>query len=68
MMQTQQSLFEIELTKLVASEVDRMKDILAFNNFSDVSQFKYVMGVITGLKSINDLVDTAREKSEQRNR
>ena len=57
MMQTQQSLFEIELTKLVASEVDRMKDILAFNNFSDVSQFKYVMGVITGLKSINDLVD-----------
>ena len=67
-MQTQQSLFELELRKLAASEIERMKDALAFNNFSDVGQFKYLMGVIAGLKAIEDFLDVAREKSEQRNR
>ena len=67
-MQTQQSLFEIELKKIVASEIARLKETLAVNNFSKISQFKYIMGVIEGLKAIEDLSDVARDKSEQRNR
>jgi hypothetical protein len=67
-MQTQQSLFELELKKIINEEIERLKSTLAFNNFTEIAQFKYVMGVIAGLKTIEDFTDIARDKSDQRNR
>ena len=67
-MQTQQSLFELELKKTINAEIERLKNTLVVNHFTDVAQFKYVMGVIAGLKAVEDFMDEAREKSEQRNR
>jgi hypothetical protein len=67
-MQTQQSLFELELKKTINTEIERLKETLAFNAFADIGQFKYVMGVIAGLKSVEDFANEAREKSEQKNR
>lgn len=67
-MQTQQSLFELELKKLINSEIERLKETLSFNTFSEIGQFKYIMGEIAGLKSIEDLAEEARRKSEQQNR
>jgi len=67
-MQTQQSLFENELKKLIGVEIERVKEALAFNNFAEIGQFKYYMGVIAGLKTIEGFADEARAKSDQRNR
>lgn len=67
-MQTQQSLFTLELKKITAIEIERLKESLAFNNFTDVGQFKYVMGVIAGLRAVDGFIEEALEKSEQRNR
>lgn len=67
-MQTQQSLFELELKKTIIAEIERLKETLAFNNFDNLAQFKYVVGVIAGLRAIEGFMDEAREKSEQRNR
>jgi len=67
-MQTQQSLFESELKKIINIEIERLKDALAFNNFTDMSQFKFVMGSIAGLKAIEEFAKEARDKSEQRSR
>jgi hypothetical protein len=67
-MQTQQSLFESELKKIINAEIERLKDALAFNNFTDMSQFKFVMGSIAGLRAIEGFADDARDKSDQRSR
>ena len=67
-MQTQQSLFESELKKIINIEIERLKDALAFNNFTDMSQFKFVMGSIAGLRAIEGFADDARDKSDQRSR
>jgi hypothetical protein len=67
-MQTQQSLFESELKKIINAEIERLKDALAFNNFTDMSQFKFVMGSIAGLRAIEEFAKEARDKSDQRSR
>jgi len=67
-MQTQQSLFENELKKIINAEIERLKDALAFNNFTDMSQFKFVMGSIAGLRAIEEFAKEARDKSDQRSR
>jgi hypothetical protein len=67
-MQTQQSLFESELKKLINIEIERLKEALAFNNFTEMGQFKFVMGSIAGLRVIEEFANEARDKSNQRSR
>lgn len=67
-MQTQQSLFVVELKKIILEEIEQRKETLVFNNFTEVGEFKYTMGVVAGLKLVDDFIDEAVKKSEQRNR
>jgi len=62
---TNAQLFEYELTKLVAEQIDRLKDNLAVNNYQEVGQFKYIMGMIAALSSLQDLIDEAKQKTDK---
>jgi hypothetical protein len=62
---TNAQLFEYELTKLVAEQIDRLKDNLAVNNYQEVGQFKYIMGMIAALSSLQDLIDEAKQKADK---
>lgn len=67
-MQTHSSLSEMEFRRLVEEEVERLKNILATNTFEEVGQFRFVMGEISGLRRVEELLDIAKERAEQRNR
>lgn len=68
-MQTYSSLFEHELRKLIAEEIEKARDKLEINTYEDVGQFKYVMGQISAYKMLlSDLMQLAAENAEQRNR
>lgn len=67
-MLTQTTQFEIELKKLISIEVDRLKEQLAVNVFEDVAQFRFIMGQIAALRSMDDLISEARQRSDQRSR
>jgi hypothetical protein len=62
---TNAKLFEYELTKLIAEQIDRLKDNLAVNSYEEVGQFKYVMGQIAALSSLQDLIDEAKQKTDK---
>jgi len=62
---TNAQLFEYELTKLIAEQIDRLKDNLAVNSYEEVGQFKYVMGQIAALSSLQDLIDEAKQKTDK---
>jgi len=62
---TNANLFEHELKKLVAEQIDRLKDNMAVNNYEEVGQFKYLMGQIAALSSLQDLIDEAKQRSDR---
>lgn len=62
---TNAQLFEHELKKLVAEQIDRLKDNMAVNNYEEVGQFKYLMGQIAALSSLQDLIDEAKQRSDK---
>lgn len=62
---TNAQLFEYELTKLVAEQIDRLKDNLAVNTYEEIGQFKYVMGQIAAFSSLQDLIDEAKQKADK---
>jgi hypothetical protein len=68
MMLTQATQLQTELLRIVYREIDRLKDQLAANVFEDVASFKYVMGQISAFRQMEDLIDEAIQKSDQRNR
>lgn len=59
---------EIELKKLIGLEVDRLKEQLAVNMFEDVASFRYIMGQIAAFRSMEDVIDEAKQRADQRNR
>jgi hypothetical protein len=65
---TQATQLQVEFLRVVDREIDRLKDQLASNVFEDVASFKYVMGQISALRQMEDLIDEAIQKSDQRNR
>lgn len=67
-MLTNAQLFEYELNKLVQEQIDRWKDNLAFNAFTDVGQFKFVMGQISAFSELQELIVAAKEASDKHNR
>lgn len=67
-MLTQATQLQTEFLRIVDREIDRLKDQLAANVFEDVASFKYVMGQISALRMMEDLIDEAIQKSDQRNR
>jgi len=62
---TNAQLFEYELTKLVAEQIVQLKDNLAVNTYQEVGQFKYIMGKIAALSSLQDIIDEAKKKTDQ---
>jgi hypothetical protein len=65
---TQATQLQIEISRIVEREIERLKDQLASNVFEDVASFKYVMGQISAFRQMEDLIDEAVQKSDQRNR
>jgi hypothetical protein len=62
---TNAHLFEHELKKLVVEQIDRLKDNMAVNNYEEVGQFKYLMGQIAALSSLQDLIDEAKQRADK---
>jgi hypothetical protein len=67
-MQTFDSLMEKNLIKLVDTEIERLKNQLSANTYETVGEFKYIMGKIAALRSIEEMVDDAKQQSDQSNR
>ena len=67
-MQTFDSLMEKNLMKLVDTEIERLKNMLSANTYETVGEFKYIMGKIAALRSIEEMVDDAKKLSDQSNR
>jgi hypothetical protein len=67
-MQTFDSLMEKNLMKLVDTEIERLKNQLSANTYETVGEFKYIMGKIAALRSIEEMVDDAKKISDQSNR
>jgi hypothetical protein len=67
-MQTFDSLMEKNLMKIVDTEIERLKNQLATNTYETVGEFKYIMGKIAALRSIEEMVDDAKQQSDQSNR
>lgn len=67
-MQTHNSLFEKELRKAIETRIDELHMNLEVNSYSEIGQFKYVMGQISALRQMDDLIDEAKKASDQSNR
>lgn len=65
---TQASQLQKEILRLIEREIERLKDQLAANVFEDVASFRYVMGQISAFRQMEDLIDEAEQKADQRNR
>lgn len=59
---------EFELKRLIGAEVERLKEQLAVNMFEDVASFRFIMGQIAAYRSMEDLIDDAKQRADQRNR
>jgi hypothetical protein len=58
-MLTNSTLFDRTLRKLIDEETQRLQEVLCSNNFTTVSEFRFVIGQITALKRMLDLIDEA---------
>jgi hypothetical protein len=67
-MQTFDSLMEKNLMKSVDTEIERLKTQLSVNTYETVGEFKYIMGKIAALHSIEEMIDDAKRQSDQSNR
>jgi hypothetical protein len=67
-MQTFNTLFETELRKAIERRIDDLRLNLEVNSYSEIGQFKYVMGQINALRSVDELIEEARKASDQSNR
>ena len=67
-MQTYNDLLVVETNKLIDAQIDRLRDQLSFNQFTDVWQFKYIMGAIDGLRTAQTLMEESKQLADQSNR
>lgn len=69
-MLTNAALFERELRRLIADEIERLKENLTTipSNMEGVGSITFHQGAITALRGIDDLIDEAKSKSDQRSR
>ena len=67
-MQTYNNLLEKNLEGLIEAQIVHLKEQLAFNAFTEIWQFKYIMGAIEGLKTALQLLDDAKAKTDQATR
>ena len=68
-MQTFNSLFEHELLKAIDQEIEGLRNRLETNTYSEIGQFKYVMGQISALRNVQtELIGVAKEAADQSNR
>jgi hypothetical protein len=68
-MQTFNSLFEHELMKIIDEEIGELRNRLEVNTYSEIGQFRYVMGQISALRNVqNELIGIAKKAADQSNR
>lgn len=69
-MLTNAALFERELKILIADEIERLKENLTTTpeNMRGVGGISYLQGGIASLRGLDDLMEIAKTKSDQRSR
>lgn len=69
-MLTNAALFERELKLLIAEEIERLKENLTTTprNMEGAGSITYLQGGIASLRGLDDLMDIAKSKSDQRSR
>jgi hypothetical protein len=69
-MLTNAALFERELRRLLAEEIERLKENLTTipSNVEGVGSITFHQGAISALRGIDDLIDEAKKQSDQRSR
>ena len=68
-MQTFDTLFAQKLKELLEQEIENARNRLEINTYEDAGQFKYVMGQISAYRmTLNELIEIAKEQSDQSNR
>lgn len=67
-MQTDATLFERELTKLIETRITDLRINISSGSISDISEYKRMAGMIEGLRAAVELMPEASEKAQQRNR
>jgi hypothetical protein len=65
---TNAQLFEYELNKLVQERIERWKESLAFNSYTEIGQFRFVMGQIAAFSDLKELIDEAKTLADKHNR
>jgi len=69
-MLTNAALFERELKVLIAEEIERLKENLTTTpiNMEGAGSITYLQGGIAALRGLDDLMEIAKTKSDQRSR
>ena len=69
-MLTNAALFERELKLLIAEEIERLKENLTTTpaNMESVGGICYLQGGVAALRGLDDLIEIAKTKSDQRSR
>jgi actin-like ATPase involved in cell morphogenesis len=69
-MLTNAALFERELKLLIAEEIERLKENLTTTpaSMESVGGISYLQGGIAALRGLDDLMEIAKTKSDQRSR
>jgi hypothetical protein len=69
-MLTNAALFEKELRNLIFEEIERLKELLVTTpiNHEGNGSIMHTQGAIMALRGIEDLIDEAKTRSNQRNR
>ena len=68
-MATQKSLFETQLTLQIEQQIEHLKQELSQGTYVTSDQYHRTCGRIASLRDVlGEMMDAAREKSEQRNR
>jgi hypothetical protein len=69
-MLTNAALFERELKRLIADEIERLKENLTTVpvNMHGPNGVEFLQGAISALRGIDDLIDEAKKRSDQSSR
>lgn len=67
-MQTFSTLFDRELNRIIAEEINRLKNQLAHNTYERVDEFRYVMGQVAAYENMSSLIEEAKKSADQSNR
>lgn len=67
-MQTTETLFERELTKLITARISDMQIMIGTGSLQSFEEYKSKCGMVDGLQAAIEMMDEARALADQRSR